>query len=314
MPLQLKHRPKSLTEFIGNAPLKDSLSSIFNRVDKPHAYLIAGQSGSGKTTIARIIAKAYGCEDIDLYEYNSANLRGIDTIRDIQEKSPYAAKGPCKVYILDECHSWPQITQEAALKMLEDVPKNVYYILATTNPEKLLSTIRTRCTTFSTMPLTMDEMRLLLTNIASKEKIQLDSTILESIVKAAEGCAREAVKLLDQISTMTDKAQQLALIASASVGDTSVEVRELCQRLFKNDVGISKWFDVRAILAKINEPDPERVRRMILGYLGMILTKVNTNEGGIRVARLMNEFKDNFFNSGKNGLQMACFLACQIGA
>jgi DNA polymerase III subunit gamma/tau len=312
MPLQITYRPSTLDEFAGNIVLKEGIASILARPpeNRPHAYLLCGPSGTGKTTIARILAKAFGCEDIDLYEYNSANHRGIDTVRDLIEKAHLAPKGPCKFYILDEFHQVTQATQEASLKMLEDVPKNCYYVLATTNPEKLLPTIKTRVTTFTTQPLTMSEMSKLLITVAKQIQLAISNEVLTEIIKVSEGCAREALKLLDQVMTMQDPASQLELIKRTAVGES--EVIDLCRRLFKQDSGYAKWVDIRTMLANLAETDPERIRRGIYGYLGGVQKKTKSGQGMMWILLLQEEFAANVFNTGRAGLENMCCKACLV--
>lgn len=311
MPLHIDLRPKILDDFVGNSALKLSLKSVISREDRPRTFLFVGPSGTGKTTLARILAKALLCEDIDLYEYNSANLRGIDTVRELISQANLAPKGPCKFFILDEIHQQTNAAQEAMLKMLEDAPKNCYYALATTAPEKLLQTIKTRCTTFSTSKLNNEEVGFLINRTITQLKVVVQPSIIGELVRAAEGCAREVMKLLDQVIQIEDPARQLEVIKNTNVSESAVI--DICRRLFRDDVGYGKWVEVRALLEKLPETDPEKTRRSFLGYLSSILMKVKTNEGGMRVALLMEEFKDNYYSTGKSGLVRSCFLACQVG-
>jgi len=312
MPLQIDLRPQTLEEFIGNESVKQSLRAIVSREDRPRSYLFIGPSGTGKTTLARILAKMLQCDDIDLYEYNSANIRGIDTVRELIYSANLSPKGPCKFHILDEIHQQTGAAQEAMLKMLEDSPRNCYYVLATTAPEKLLQTIKTRCTTFTTSSLNTEEMMVLLSNAQHKVGKGIDHSLVGEIIRCSNGCAREAMKLLDLVINITDLQQQLAIVRNTNVSEAAII--DICRRLFKDDIGYQKWLDVRALVDGLPETDPEKVRRSILGYLSAVLMKVKSNDGGIRVAFLMEEFKDNYFATGKAGLVRSCFLACQIGA
>lgn len=311
MPLHIDLRPTTLQSFVGNDALKANLQAIIQREDRPRTFLFVGPSGTGKTTLARILAKELKCEDIDLYEYNSANLRGIDTVRELIAQANLSPKGPCKFYILDEIHQQTNAAQEAMLKMLEDAPRNCYYALATTAPEKLLTTIKTRCTTFTTTKLTSNEMESLVVRTVLFCNKVLDNAVLGELVKSAEGCPREAMKLLDQILAIDDRTKQLEILRNTNVSESAII--DICRRLFKDDVGYSKWVDIRTMLVALPETDPEKVRRSILGYLQAVLLKVKTNEGGIRVARLMEEFNNNYYSTGKSGLTKSLFLACQIG-
>ena len=161
-PLHLAYRPKNFDEIFGNTAVIESLKSIFSRKsDFSHAMLFQGPSGCGKTTLARIVKDLLGCKGSDYTEINASNNRGIDTARLIVDNMKYRPMIPgskCRVYLLDECH---QITGDAAnalLKALEDTPAHVYFLLCTTNPGKLLQTIRNRCMIFEVQSLTDDQL------------------------------------------------------------------------------------------------------------------------------------------------------------
>lgn len=148
MPLHIEHRPSNLSEIFGNKAIVESLTSIFERKsDYPHAFLFHGPTGCGKTTLARIVAKMLKCDKPE--EYNMANLRGIDAVRTLVEECVYLPlTGHNRVYILDEIHRQTKDAQNALLKLLEDPPEHVYFILGTTDPEQLIATLRGRCHTY----------------------------------------------------------------------------------------------------------------------------------------------------------------------
>lgn len=310
MPLQIIYRPSTLDDFAGNRELKEGLSSILARPDKPHAYLFSGPSGTGKTTIARILAKALGCEDVDLYEYNTANLRGIDSVREMIEQSRLSPKGPCKFYILDEVHQQTHAAQEAMLKMLEEAPKNCYYVLATTNPEKLLPTIKTRVTSFAVMPLTNGEMETLLNTVAKEMSLVIAAEVFAKIISVSDGCAREALKLLDQVRSLPNVESQLELIKRTSFG--GVEIVEICRRMYKPDSGFAKWVEIREMLKSIDDNDSERVRVAIFRYLGKVLLNVKSGQGMLWILQLQEEFKKPVFNVGRAELDNQFCNACMV--
>ena len=157
--LYKRFRPKSLDAVVGNGGTVAALQKFLKKGNLPHTILFKGPSGCGKTTLARILAKELGCGVLDLREYNSADFRGIDTIRDISRIMTNApAAGNCRVFILDEAHQLSKDAQNAALKILEDTPKHVYFFICTTDPQKLIATIRSRCTEMPVDLLKLDEM------------------------------------------------------------------------------------------------------------------------------------------------------------
>lgn len=139
MPLHTNYRPESLDEIVGNEAAIESLRSVLSREkDIPHSYFLTGLPGGAKTTTARIIKIILGIERGDYYEYNTANTRGIDTIRDISsgcEMMPMF--GSRKMYMMDECHQLTGPAMEAMLKLLEEPPPHVYFAMCTSEPEKI---------------------------------------------------------------------------------------------------------------------------------------------------------------------------------
>jgi DNA polymerase III gamma/tau subunit len=313
MPLHVDMRPKTFPDMVGNNAVIESLHKIVARKDRPHAYLFVGPSGTGKTTLARIFAKELGCLDIDFYEYNTANTRGIDTIRDIQAKANLLPHGKVKFYLLDECHQVTGAAAEAMLKMLEDTPSHCYFVLATTNPEKLIPTIKTRVTTFETKLLVSFEMKALLVKCLSTigNPDNFSPKIITEIIKSANGCPREAVKLLDQVIDMDS--EEAALSVVKSFHQESPEIIDLCRAIFDPaKQGFEKWNTCKAIAAKLLESgeDIEGIRRSILGYMSTIFVKAKTPAGAEKMFNILNDFEKPYYSSGKAGLWISIYIGC----
>ena len=223
MSLFIKHRPKDFSEFVGNAPIVKSVKTLLEKGDVPHSWLFTGNSGGGKTTLARIIAKAIGAKKPGIYEINTADLRGIDGIREIAERVNYRAPGsPVSVFVLDECHQLTKEAQNALLKILEDTPKHAYFILCTTDPQKLIGTIRTRCTEFKLKPLPDEEIGKLLISIVDKEKIswgdeKLEEDILHEVIEACGGSPRLALNMLEKVSTVSTPKEARDLVTGLGI-------------------------------------------------------------------------------------------------
>lgn len=304
-PLHIKHRPKYLEDIIGNKETVAMVASILNREDLesiPHAFLFQGPAGTGKTTIARIIRDELGCSNLDYHEFNASDTRGIDTIRNIKSKSRLApVDGKVKVYLLDELHQITGPAQEAALKLLEDAPDNVFFLLCTTNPEKLKKTLKSRCTIVQMSSLNSRDMIKLIDSIAKKEEIDISPEISKTIIANSDGSPRTAVKLLDSIIDMDSDEEAIKAIESATVSEATTI--ELCRALLANE----SWKVISDILKGIDE-DPEGMRRSILGYF----SKVLLNNGSVVIAQIMECFEEPFYNTGKPGLIMACFQVSLI--
>lgn len=223
--LYRKYRPQSFTEIIGQEHVVQTLTNAIAGEMISHAYLFAGPRGSGKTTIARLLAKAVNCQNrkkgeaepcnkcsscleimegrsIDLIEIDAASHRGIDEVRELRDGTRFSpTKSKYKVYIIDESH---QITKDAAnafLKTLEEPPSYAIFILATTEIHKMLPTIISRCQRFDFRKLTLSEIIKRLEGISEKEKVKIEKPALELIALNSGGSLRDGESLLDQILT-----------------------------------------------------------------------------------------------------------------
>jgi len=220
MTFYLKYRPQKIDE-LDIAEVRESLTRIVASGKIPHAFLFSGPKGTGKTSAARIIAKIVNCErkgkpcnrclqctsinkgsNIDVIELDAASHRGIEDVRllrDAVKLSP--AKAVKKVYIVDEVHMLTPEASNALLKTLEEPPEHVMFILATTNPEKLIETIRSRTTNIAFRKATEEEIVRSLSRVAKGEKIKIKADGLKEIARAAGGSFRDGVKVLEQLST-----------------------------------------------------------------------------------------------------------------
>ena len=221
--LYRKYRPKTFSEVIGQEHVVQTLTNGILTGMISHAYLFAGPRGSGKTTIARLLAKALNCENdktfepcnrcsscleindnrsIDLIEIDAASNRGIDDIRELRDGIRFSpVKSKYKVFIIDESH---QLTKEAAnalLKTLEEPPAHAIFVLATTEIHKMIPTIISRCQRFDFRKLTLSEIVKRLEWISKKEGIKVEKSALEFIALSAGGSIRDAEGLLDQALT-----------------------------------------------------------------------------------------------------------------
>jgi DNA polymerase-3 subunit gamma/tau len=220
-PLALKYRPTTFADVISQEHVTRTLRNALDSQRIAQAYLFAGPRGSGKTSTARILARALNCDrgisgepcgecdnciaiatgrSLDVMEIDAASNRGIDDIKELRETVKYApAQGRFKVYIVDEVHQLSKDAFNAFLKTLEEPPPGVVFVLATTEPHRILATILSRTQRFDFRPIPLAEIRDRLVSIAEREKIGLEVEAAFAIAKKADGSLRDALSLLDQV-------------------------------------------------------------------------------------------------------------------
>lgn len=255
--LARRYRPQRFKEVVGQSHVVKTLSNALKQGKLSHALLFSGIKGTGKTTVARIVAKALNCKNlqnqyepcneclncieinkgiyVDVIEIDAASNRGIDQIRDLIENLKYSpAKGKAKVYIIDEAHMLTKEASNALLKSLEEPPSHVYFILATTEPNKLLPTILSRCQRYDFKRLDSALITKYLTEICQKENYEIETSALEIIAKEAQGSIRDALSLLDQAMAYGVKTKE-ELISAFGWHEASL-VEELAKILLERNL------------------------------------------------------------------------------
>ncbi len=221
------YRPQFFREVVGQEVVVKTLQNAIASKKVSHAYLFSGPRGTGKTTLARIFAKTLNCSNvtlnepcnncpscheisdgvgIDVIEIDAASNNGVDEIREIREKVKFLPAGAkYKIYIIDEVHMLSTGAFNALLKTLEEPPKHVVFILATTEPHKLPATIISRCQRFDFKSLTINEITHKLRQVCAEENIEIDEEALKSISESAEGGLRDGLSILDQAISYADE-------------------------------------------------------------------------------------------------------------
>lgn len=296
MNLYRKYRPTNFDDILGN---EDIIESLINTVrkKKTHSFLLHGPTGCGKTTLGRIIAKELNSTGADFKEIDTADFRGIDTIREIRKQAQYKPiESDCRVFLIDECHKMTGDAQNALLKILEDTPNHVYFILATTEPQKLISTIKGRCSQFAVQTLNDNQMLRLLRRIVKEEGEHIEKIVYNQIVQDSLGHPRNAIQILEQVLNVDNENQLKTAQRSAEKQSQSIE---LCRALLNNP----GWKKVSIILKGLKQEDPEGIRRVVLGYCQSVLLNSENDQAGL----IMEEFIEPFYNTGFPGLVFACY-------
>ncbi|BAU23855.1 DNA polymerase III subunit gamma/tau [Caldimicrobium thiodismutans] len=255
--LARKYRPRRFSEVVGQSHVVKTLRNALRLGKLTHALLFSGIKGTGKTTIARIVAKALNCLNlqdgfepcneclncqeinkgifVDVLEIDAASNRGIDQVRELIETLKYApARGRAKVYIIDEAHMLTKEAANALLKSLEEPPSHVYFILATTEPNRLPPTILSRCQRYDFRRLDLRTMVQFLKSISERESYAIESSALELIAKEAQGSMRDALSLLDQAMAYGVATKEELITALGWHEEALVE--EIAQILLEKDL------------------------------------------------------------------------------
>lgn len=297
MSLYNRYRPNSFEDLKGNEEIVEALTNMLQSKSCPHSFLLYGPSGCGKTTIGRIIASKLNCSGNDFKEINSADFNGIATIREIIKNSQYKPlESDCRIFLLDEVHQLSSEAQNGLLKQLEEPPSHVYYILCTTEPQKLLETVRNRCQRFEVHPISDVQMKGLLRFIVKAEGSTIDPDVMQQIIMDSQGSPRMAINILESVLNVSED-KRLAIAKKTAVEQS--QVIELCRALVKGE----KWFGIKKILVGLKDQEPEKIRRAVLGYCSSVLLNAEND----RCAMIMEEMWEPFFNQGFSGLVYACY-------
>lgn len=299
MELYRKYRPNGFDDIVGNESTINSLKKELEHGS--HTFLFVGPAGCGKTTLARIVAKEVGAGDLSIREINSAENRGIDTAREILEQMRYnPSDGSSMVWILDEMHMITNAGQNALLKALEEVPESVYFMLCTTDPQKLITPLKSRCSIINVSPLKDDEMKYLLKRTARSEGVKLNPDVCNKIIELAQGGSRKALKLLAKVLYLDNDEDKFAVLKSEDFSENE-ETIELCRALLKKG---STLQSLSAILKTLNVTDAEKVRMAVMGYMNAVI--LNGKPSAEAVAALQAFSSADTYRNGKFALTVAC--------
>lgn len=268
MELYKKYRPAKLEHVIGQSEAVQTLKGMLDKKSVPHAVLFSGTSGVGKTTLARILATSIGASASEVVEMNMAEDRGIDVVRDIQQRLPMRPLiGKFRVYILDEFHQVTKDAGQAFLKMFEDCPEHVYFFCCTSEPTKITKALTTRLTRIDLRPLNKAELIDIQRDIIVRDTGEFLSNLdAGKIADAAAGSARQALVFLEQWLLSGRSQEVLAKITETE--EYAPEMIELARMLFRQ----TTWTEVVSIAKTVPEDQIEAIRWMLLRYAEKAIT------------------------------------------
>jgi DNA polymerase-3 subunit gamma/tau len=287
------YRPSDFSEIAGQEHIVRTFQNALKNNKIAHAYLFSGPRGTGKTSIAKIIAKAVNCEhaptenpcnecDIckgiddntisDVIEIDAASNNGVDEIREIRDKVKYLpGVAKYKVYIIDEVHMLSTGAFNALLKTLEEPPKHVIFILATTEPHKIPATIHSRCQRFDFRGVSIKDMIKRMNIIIKEEQIDITKEAVRVIAENAEGGMRDAISLLDQLVSYTNQTITVNDIHAIRGSVSSEHLIEITEAIYHNDA--VKAIQIMDELIAMGKETPRLVENLIHFYRDMLLFK-----------------------------------------
>ncbi len=298
--LYKKYRPQMLKHVVGQNLA--SLKKLVQTKSLPQAVLFSGPSGVGKTTIARILRKKLRCAESDFFEVNAAKETGVDSVRTIEGRlnTGISLTGDeSRIWLIDECHKLSQAAQNAFLKILEDTPPHIYFFLATTNPSKLLTTIKTRCHPVRLKPISDKILCSLVEDVCEKEGTKLPKKVLSSLVEGSGGSARQALVYLNAIYRLDNERDMLIALERDELEAQAIDI---ARALMNSN---TRWTKVASILKRSKELDPEGIRRLIIAYTASVL--LNDPHQAPMCRDIIYTFRENYFDCGFSGLCADCY-------
>lgn len=289
--LYLKWRPQSFEDVIGQDHITHTLRNALRQGRTRHAYLFSGPRGTGKTTTARLLAKALNCTHpdpysrpcnacshctgvnegrfLDLIEIDAASHTGVDDVRDLRDKIAFApSEGQYKVYIIDEVHRFSGAAFDALLKTLEEPPAHAVFVLATTEIAKVPATIKSRCLMFEFRRVSLAEVTERLAMIAEAENVSIDWEALELIAREGTGSVRDSISLLDQLLADPDAHISLELAEQLLGTSSGQNVLELAQAIVESNAA---WGLDIINQAVDHGTDPRQFGRQMIDHLRQML-------------------------------------------
>lgn len=251
------YRPKAFSEVVGQDFITKTLSNQISANKLGHAYLFCGTRGTGKTSVAKVFANAVNCENfqngqvcgkcawcqsqnknMDIFEIDAASNNGVDAVRDLIESVKYPpVVGKYKVYIIDEVHMFSGAAFNALLKTLEEPPAHVIFILATTEPHKLLPTVQSRCLRFNFQNVSLNDLEKVISHVFKNEKITADAAAITAIAKEGQGSVRDALSFADTVAAYCGKEPITMDVINRVVGGLDAKIfADLIQQISAGDV------------------------------------------------------------------------------
>ena len=272
------YRPQTFAEVRGQPQVTDVLAKAVKNKKIGHAYLFSGGRGTGKTSVARILARELGVTDKDLYEIDAASNTGVDNIRELREGvNTVPFESPYKFYIIDEAHMLSRAAWNAFLKTLEEPPAHVLFVMATTELEKIPDTIQSRCEVYTFKQPTRAMLAETVVDIAKKEGYSLERSAAELVALLAEGSFRDALSILQKVLSISSnpstglragKKIEVAEVEEVSGAPRGEIVRQLLSAIAKRDSAVGLSVIGKTVESNV---DARTLAKLLIHRLRMVL-------------------------------------------
>lgn len=305
MELYRRVRPTELDLVIGQDQARAMLAAKLGSPEGlPHIVLLTGPTGTGKTTLAYILARHVGMTNpqANFTEINAADVRGIDSIREIAGIMDMAPMGGrARVWLFDEIVQWPKATQQASLTYLEKCPPHVWIFFCASDTSGLLPTFLGRCFTVQLRALDIPSLMEIIQSALNTLNQGCSISVIRTIAGKSDGSARKALQLLEAVLTTESEQEQLEIVGLASIKEE--EKVEFLARLFMQK---SSWPSIVKTLDSIKDSDMEGVRRQLLAYMTKVLS--GTNLGNCQLAKsIIENFRFSWSEVGRAGMYVAAW-------
>jgi DNA polymerase III delta prime subunit len=293
-----KYRPTSFDEVIGQPHVISSLKKAVKGASAK-TFLFSGPAGTGKTTLARILANSFAGGEAtaaNIEEVAAADRTGVDEMRQLAIRAQNRAIGPSpiKTIILDECHRLTGNAWDALLKPIEEPPKHVYWVFCTTNPGKVPKTILTRCLRYELKPVSEELIYELLLKVAENEQLETPEEVLEAVAEAAGGSPRQALVFIAAVGACKTAGEAQAIMRSAG---QSREVADLCKWLMGGR-GLG-WAEALKYVKALEGAEAESTRIAVVNYLSAVLMNTNGNDRARQLLGILEPFLGSYDTSDR---------------